>query len=160
MGTYAPKKQIFTAGSGKPIYFERRGKFGPMGLKSGQRFKDGWALEKDYSDSYHRAGVGIDFYNGEKKGAYSCLITGRGNYDQDTDDGSGDSVRFQRSKFELANRAMDYSIHSHEPVRLFSPEFVEDSDSFSPTRYMTFRGMFRVTECDQSSDIYLLTRAS
>jgi len=160
MTTFAPQKDIFTAGSGKPKYYERRGKFGLMELKTGDRFRTAWDLEKSYNDSYHRAGVGIDFCQQEQRGAYSCLITGRGQYDQDTDDGSGDTVRFQQSKFGLANRAMQHNIESKQPVRLFSPEWVEEPDSFGPSRFMTFRGMFRVTRFDPSTGIYLLKRVT
>ena len=156
MATFVPQKDIFTAGSGKAKYYERRGKFGPMGLEGGFRFQSGWDLEKSYNDSYHRAGVGIDFCQQERRGAYSCLITGRGEHDQDTYDGT--TVRFQKSKFALANRAMQHSIESEQPVRLFSPEWVEEPDSFGPTRFITFRGMFRVARFEPSTGVYLLKR--
>ena len=158
MTTFVPQKDIFTAGSGKPKYYERKGKFGPMGLKVGDLFSSAWNLEKSYDNSYHRAGVGIDFCQQERRGAYSCLITGRGQYDQDADDGSGTTVRFQKSKFALANRAMQHSIESEQPVRLFSPAWVEEPDSFGPTRYIIFRGMFQVFWFEPSTGIYLLKR--
>ena len=158
MATYAPKKSEFTAGSGKPKYWDRKGRFGLMGLQPGQRFTSAYKLEKSYNDSYHRAGVGIDFCNTEEKGAYSCLITGRGKYDQDADDGSGDVVRYQQSTLRIANNAMNRSIESRTPVRLFSPEFVDDPASFTPTRYIVFRGLFRVKELQPGTGVYILKR--
>lgn len=159
MPTFSPKKDIFTAGSGKPRYFERKGTFGPMGLKRGQRFRSAYDLEKSYNNSYHRAGVGIDFCQQERRGVYSCLITGRGLYDQDTDNCQEDTVRYQKSKFELANLFMYHSIESCQPLRLFSPEWIEEADSFGPTRYITFRGMFRVARFDPTTGTFFLERS-
>lgn len=138
-------------------YWNKNGQYGAMGLKEGDRFRNAYALEKGYHDSYHRAGVGVDFCVMDRQGAYSCLVTHTApGYDQDSDDGT--TVRFQQPTLETANRALEQSMASGVPVRLFMATYVDDPEYFAPMRFIVFRGMFIVSSFDPDTRVYFLSK--
>lgn len=149
------RKPQFSKDSGLAVYYAKRGVYGGMGLEVGQLFRTSFHLEKSYHDSYHRAGVGTDFCTLDTQGAYSCMISGNSQYDQNADDGH--TVRFEAPTFKTANTAMEQSLKSKTPLRLFTRTYRDEPDSFTATPYYEYRGLFIVSSYEKNTKVYVLT---